>query len=109
VLKFFFLNCQQQEIFTVQNVHKKKLLNLGLDERNITESPNVITNLSSHNLTSTESSALNKGLNFSILPPYFDFLQVQASLECLYQETRPQLGFKERIEFKRTIFNLYSK
>ena len=70
---------------------------------------NVITNFSSHVLTFDERSALNKGLNYSFLPPYFDFLQIQASLERLYQETRSYLGFKERIELKRMIFNLYSK
>ena len=90
-------------------MHNKKLNNLGLDERNLTGAPNVITNLSNHTLTSNEQSALNKGLNFSILPPFFDFLQIQASFERLYQETRSRLCFKERIEFKRIIFNLYSK
>ena len=56
-----------------------------------------------------EISALNKGLNFNILPNYFDFLQVQASFERLYQETRQFLSCTDRIEFKRIIINLYSK
>ena len=70
---------------------------------------NFITNFSSHVLTFDERSALNKGLNYSFLPSYFDFLQIQASLERFYQETRSYLGFKERIDLKRMIFNLYSK
>ena len=43
-----------------------------------------------------------------MLSSYFDFLQIQASSERIYQETWLHLRFKERIE-KRMIFNLYSK
>ena len=100
---------KEHEAFSVKVIHKKKLLGLGLDERNITGSPNVITNLSSHNLTSDERSALNKGLNFGILPLHFNFLKIHASFECLYHETRSHLSFKNKIEFERMIFNLYSK
>ena len=102
-------NCQQQESFAAKIVHHSKLKDLGLDERNITGDPNVITNLSSHTLTSYERSALNKGLNYSIFPSYFDFLQIQASFERIYQETRSHPRFKERFELKRMIFNLYSE
>ena len=102
-VKNFIKNCQQQESFAAKKVHHSKLNDLGLDERNVNGDPNVITNLSSHALTSYERSALNKSLNYSILPSYFNFLQIQASFECIYQEIQSDLRFKERIELKRMI------
>ena len=108
-VKKFLRVCKEHKAFSVKVIHNKKLLGLGLDERNITGSPNVITNLSSHNLTSDERSALNKGPNFGILPLHFYFLKIQASFERLYHEIRSYLSFKNRIEFERMIFNLNSK
>jgi len=108
-VKKFLVECQKQEKFNINKVHSKKLCNLGLHEGDITDSIHVIKNFSDHLLTTEEISALNKGLNFSIVPLHFNFLQIQASLERIYHETRPYLDFKNRLEFKRLIFNMYSK
>ena len=70
---------------------------------------NVVFNLFKYALNSVEWSALNHGLQYSILPPYFDFLQTQTSFEKLYQESRPYLNHQDKIELKRIFFNLYSK
>ena len=90
-VKNFIKNCQQQESFAAKKVHHSKLNNLGLDERNVNGDSNVITNISSHALTSYERSALNKSLNYSIFSSYFNFLQIQASFERVYQETQSDL------------------
>ena len=75
-VKKFLRVCEEQKSFSVKVIHTKKLLGLGLDERNITGSPSVITNLSSHNFISDERSALNKSLNFGILPLHCNFLKI---------------------------------
>ena len=108
-VKKFIKTCQQRESCTAQKVHHSKLKNLNLDESNIAGYSNVITNFSSHTLTSYERSTLNKDLNYSFLTSYFGFLQIQASFERIYQETRSNLCFKKRIELKIMVFKLYSK
>ena len=55
-----FINCQQQKFSVARKEHHSKLNNLGLEKRNITGDPNVITNLSNDVLTSDEHSALEK-------------------------------------------------
>ena len=82
-----FMNaCVQQELQVANKTHHQKLCNLGLDCRNLSGVPQVITNLSNYTLSTLETSALNKGLKFNILPTYFDFLQVQASFERLIKK-----------------------
>ena len=77
--------------------------------RNLTGDPNVITNSSNHPLTEQEFSILNKGLKYGILPTHFDFLSTQTTFEKLYHDTRSSLNWKNRIELKRILLNLYSK
>jgi len=64
----FLYKCCEQEELIIKKQHDKKLYNLGLHEHNINGPPNIIQNFSDHTLTPHEISALNKGLNFSILP-----------------------------------------
>ena len=106
----FIKECEIQELRQAQLVHTKKLCSLGLHVENMKGMNNVITNLSARQITQYEISVLNKGLNFGILSNFFNFLQIQASLERIYQETRPFLKTSQlRIELKRLIINLYSK
>ena len=63
----------------------------------------------SHPLTEQEFSILNKGLKYGILPTHFDFLSTQTTFEKLYHDTRSFLNWKDRIELKRILMNLYSK
>jgi len=83
------------------------LIGLSLHEKNTHDGPNVVVNLSRRKLNNVETTALNTGLQFSILPQHFDFLQTQASIERLYQETSPYLELRNRIELKR-LFSTYT-
>ena len=110
VVNKFLIACEKQQLFMVQAKHDKKLISLGLNVNNLLEHEiNVVFNLSKYALNSVERSALNHGLQYSILPPYFDFLQTQTSFEKLYQESRPYLNHQDKIELKRILFSLYSK
>ena len=108
VLRFIKAS-ESQEYLSIMKIHHKKLCNLGLDMRNLTGDPNVITNLSNHPLTEQEFSILNKGLKYGILPTHFDFLSTQTTFEKLYHDTRSFLNWKDRIELKRIPMNLCSK
>ena len=108
VLRFIKAS-ESQEYLSIMKIHHKKLCNLGLDMRNLTGDPNVITNLSNHPLTEQEFLILNKGLKYGILPTHFDFLSTQTTFEKLYHDTRSFLNWKDRIELKRILMNLYSK
>ena len=89
--------------------HKQKLLNLGLDISKIDLNNSIVRNLSSRILSDSEKCALNKGLNYSILSPHLDLLNLQTEFENLYQEIRPILQQPQRTELKRMLLNFYSK
>ena len=108
-VKMFLRNCQQEEIEIARNTYKKKLFISNLDKHYFSGTSNAINNLTDYPLTLVETKALNKGLDFGILPFRFDFLQIQASFERLYHETRPYLSFVDRLEFKSLIFHLYDE
>ena len=66
--------------------HKQKLLRLGLDITKMAPDNSTTRNLSKRILTNTEKSATNKGLNYCILVPYLDLLNVQTGFENFYQK-----------------------
>ena len=110
VINKFLTACGKQQLFTVQEKLDKKLISLDLNVNNSMEHEiDVVFNLSKHALNSVERSALNCGLRYSILLPYFDFFQTHTSFEKLYQELRPYLNHQDKIKLKHILFSLYSK
>ena len=69
----FLKSSEIQEYEKVSNQHRRKLYNLGLDICNLKGDFNVLTNLSDHQLTAHERSALNKSLKHSIMLTRFNF------------------------------------
>ena len=82
-----FLNKNDKKLKNQQDIHSKKLFNLGIESSKTShDTKKVIFNYSSHVLTESEKSLLCKGLNFAILPDkleYFDFL---LPFELLYRD-----------------------
>ena len=105
----FLSACEKDEFDQAASKHKQKLCRSGLNWQNIENNLNVVTNLSSKILVNCEIDLLNKALDFGILPGKFNFLQVRANLEKVYQECCPFLQQHNGIEFKRLLIIQYSK
>ena len=73
-----FLNKNDRKLKHQQDIHSKKLFDLGFENYQTQHDPGVpIFNYSSHVLTESEKSLLCKSLNFAILPKtlkYADYL-----------------------------------
>ena len=71
-----------------QNVHKKKLYDLGYFEKDVNDPDQVIHNLSSYQLTDTEKSLLAKGLNFALPPKKINYADYMTPFELLFRKVK---------------------
>ena len=69
-----FLNKNDRKLKNQQDIHSKKLFNLGIESSKTSHDPQkVIFNYSSHVSTESEKSLLCKGLNFAIPPDKLEY------------------------------------
>ena len=81
-----FLNKNDKKLKNQQDIHSKKLFNLGTESSKTSHDPQkVIFNYSSHVLTESEKSLLCKGLNFAIPPDKLEYADFLLPLELLYR------------------------
>ena len=82
-----FLRSNDATLTKLQEVHKKKLYNLGFFERDkdTNDPEQVIRNFSSYILSDDEKSLLAKGLNFSLPPKKIHFADHMTPFELLYK------------------------
>ena len=85
-----FLRSNDATLTKRQEVHKKKLYNLGYFERDkdANDPEQVIHNFSSYVLSDDEKSLLAKGLNFSVPPKKLNFADHMTPFELLYQNLK---------------------
>ena len=83
-----FLETERKEHAIFRYGHIQKLLRLGLDITKMVLDNSTIHNLSKRILTNTEIGAIRKGLNYCILVPYLDLLNVQTEFEYIHQKIR---------------------
>ena len=73
----------------IRNVHKKKLHNLGLENRYECRDPNkVIFNYFSYKLSDLEKRLLAKGLNHALPPIKLNYGDYMTPFELFYREIR---------------------
>ena len=76
-------------LFLTQNIHSKKLLNLGLEFSKVSHDTNkIIFNYSSYTLSKSEKSLLCKGLNFAIPPDKLEYSDYLLLFELLYHDIK---------------------
>ena len=81
-----FLNKNDKKLKNQQDIHSKKLFNLGIESSKTSHDPQkVIFNYSSHVLTGSEKS-LCKGLNFAIPPDKLEYSDFLLPFELLYRD-----------------------
>ena len=72
-----------------QNIHSKKLFNLGLEGSKVPHDPDkIIFNYSSYNLSEGEKSLLCKGLNFAVPPDKLEYSDFLLPFEFLYRDIK---------------------
>ena len=82
-----FLNKNDRKLKNQQDIHSKKLFNLGIESSKTSHNPQkVIFNYSSHVLTESEKSLLCKGLNFAIPPDKLEYADFLLPFELLYRD-----------------------
>ena len=82
-----FLNKNDKKLKNQQDIHSKKLFNLGIESSKMSHDPQkVIFNYSSHVLTESEKSLLCKGLNFAIPPDKLEYSDFLLPFELLYRD-----------------------
>ena len=80
-----FLNKNDKKLKHQQDIHSKKLFDLGFENSQTSPDPDkVIFNYSSHVLTKSEKSLLCKGLNFAIPPKTLEYADYLLPFELLY-------------------------
>ena len=80
-----FLNKNDKKLKNQQDIHSKKLFNLGIESSKTSHDPEkLIVNYSSHVLTGKEKSLLCKGLNFTIPPDKLEYSGFLLPFELLY-------------------------
>ena len=80
-----FLNKNNRKIKHQQNIHSKKLFDLGFENSQTShEHDKVIFNYSSHVLTKSEKNLVCKGLNFAIPPKTLEYVDYLLPFELLY-------------------------
>ena len=80
-----FLNKNDRTLKHQQDIHSKKLFDLGIENSQTSHDPDkVIFNYSSHVLTENEKSLLCKGLNFAIPPKTLEYADYLLPFELLY-------------------------
>ena len=81
-----FLVSNDRKILQVKEVHSKKLKNLGLYSISNKHDPDkIISNYSSHVLTTTEKNLLAKGLNYALPPKKLNYADYLVPHELLYK------------------------
>ena len=84
---FLFLNKKNRKLKHQQDIHSKKLFDLGFENSQTAHDPDrVIFNYSSHVLTESEKSLLCKGLNFAIPPKTLEFADYLLPFELFYRD-----------------------
>ena len=82
-----FSNNNDKKLKNRQDIHSKKLFNLGIESSKTSHDPEKgIFNYSSHVLTNSEKSLLCKGLNFAIPPDKLECSEFLLSFELLYRD-----------------------
>ena len=84
IFKFLFNKNIAQFVSTVQDIHQRKLLNLGITIPKFHNNNNVIFNFSDHQLTNREELLLSFGLDFCL--PCFkpSYCQFFGALESVF-------------------------
>ena len=83
-----------------QNIHSKKLFNLGLEVFKVSHDPDKMTfNYSSYNLSKSEKNLLCKRLNFVISPDKLEYSDYLLPLELLYCDIKGLDLPQEKISF----------
>ena len=86
---YLFLTKNYRKLAHHQNIHSKKLFNLGLEVSKASHDPDeIIFNYSSDNLSKTEKSLLCKGLNLAIPPDELEYSHYLLSFELLYHDIK---------------------
>ena len=84
---FFFLNENNKKLKHQQNIHAKKLFDLGFQNPQTSHHPDkVIFYYSSHVLTKSEKSLLFKGLNFAVPPKTLEYADCLLPFGLLYRD-----------------------
>ena len=84
-----FLTKNGRKLAHHQNIHSKKLFNLGLEVSKVSHDPDkIIFNYSSYNLSKSEKSLLCKGLNFAIPPDKLEYSDYLLPFELLYRDIK---------------------
>ena len=84
-----FLTKNDRKLAHHQNIHSKKLFNLGLEVSKVSHDPDkIIFNYSSYNLSKSEKSLLCKGLNFAIPPDKLEYSDYLLPFELLYRDIK---------------------
>ena len=84
-----FLTQNDRKLAHHQNIHSKKLFNLGLEFSKVSHDPDkIIFNYSSYTLTKSEKSLLCKGLNFAIPPDKLEYSDYLLPFELLYRDIK---------------------
>ena len=82
-----FLNKNDKKLKNQQDIHSKKLFNLGIESsRTLHDPQKVIFNCSSHVLTKSEKSLPCNGLNFAIPPDKYAYSDFLLPFELLYRD-----------------------
>ena len=95
-----FLTKNDRTLAHHQNIHSKKLFNLGLEVSKVSHDPNkIIFNYSSHNISKSEKSLLCKGLNFAIPPDKLEYSDYLLPFELLYRDIKDLDFLNEKTNF----------
>ena len=82
-----FLNRNDKKLKNQQDIHSKKLFNLGIESSKTSHDPQkVIFNYSSHVLTESAKSLHCKRLNLAILPDKLEYSNYLLPFELLYRD-----------------------
>ena len=85
----FFLTQNDRKLAYHQNIHSKKLFNLGLEFSKVShDTDKIIFNYSSYTLSKSEKSLLCKGLNFAIPPDKLEYLDYLLPFKLLYSDIK---------------------
>ena len=80
-----FLTQDDRKLAHHQNIHSKKLFNLGSEVSKVShEHDKIIFSYSSHNLSKSEKSLLSKGLKLAIQPDKIEYSDYLMPFELLY-------------------------
>ena len=83
----FILNKNDRRLKHQQDIHSKKLFDLGFENSQTSHDPDkFIFNYSSHVLTESEKSLLCKGLNFAIPAKTLEYADYLLPFELLYRD-----------------------